>query len=147
MLIDLLRCKNEAQEEMKRKKQQRGLRNVMFRKWSEMCYDHLNLSAQNLYDRAAKAERSSKTLREYMVEQREQSAGAQNNNEDQENQNRSGISGSYKFLSVSGTHNYADQNQPAATREPTSQLTEPSTVEENNARNSVLFNKRRKCIV
>ena len=44
-----------------------------------MCYDHLNLSAQNLYDRAAKAERGSKTLREYMEEQREQPPGAQNN--------------------------------------------------------------------
>ena len=126
---------------MRGKNQQRGLRNVMLRKWSEMCYDLLNLSAQNLYDRAAKAERSSKTLREYMVEQREQSAGAQNNNEDQESQNRSEISESYEFSSVSGTDNYANQNQAAATREPTSQLTEPSTVEENNVRNSVLFNK------
>ena len=126
---------------MRGKNQQRGLRNVMLRKWSEMCYDLLNLSAQNLYDRAAKAERSSKTLREYMVEQREQSAGAQNNNKDQESQNRSEISESYEFSSVSGTDNYANQNQAAATREPTSQLTEPSTVEQNNVRNSVLFNK------
>ena len=113
----------------------------MFRKWNEMGYDHLNLSTQNLYDRAAKAERGSKALREYMEEQREQSAGTKNNNEGQESQNRSEISESYEFSSVSETDNYADQNQPAATREPTSQLTEPSTVEENNARNSVLFNK------
>ena len=61
MLIDLLCCKKEAQEEMKQNKQQRGLRNVMFRRWNEMGYEHLQLSAQNLYDRAAKAERSSKT--------------------------------------------------------------------------------------
>ena len=59
MLIDLLRCKKEAQDEMKQKKQQRGLRNEMFRKWNEMGYEHLNLTAQNLYDRATKAEKNS----------------------------------------------------------------------------------------
>ena len=58
MLIDLLRCK-ETQDEMKRKKQQRGLRNVMFRTWSETGCDRLNLSAQNVHNGAAKAERSS----------------------------------------------------------------------------------------
>ena len=58
MSIDLLRCRKEAQEDLKRNKQRRGLRNVMFQNWNEMGYGHLKLSAQNLYGRATKAERN-----------------------------------------------------------------------------------------
>ena len=51
MLIDLLRCRKEAQENLKRDKQRRGLRNGMFQSWNEMGHGHLKLSVQNLYDR------------------------------------------------------------------------------------------------
>ena len=59
ILMDLLRCKREAQVEMKWNKQTRGLPNVMFRKWNEMGYEHLQMHVfvENLSDRAAKAER------------------------------------------------------------------------------------------
>ena len=43
ILIDLLRCKKEAQVERKWNKQTRGLPNVMFRKWKEMGYEHLQM--------------------------------------------------------------------------------------------------------
>ena len=43
ILIDLLRCKKEAQVDRKWNKQTRGLRNVMFRKWNEMGYEHLQM--------------------------------------------------------------------------------------------------------
>ena len=39
ILMDLLRCKREAQLERKWKKQTRGLWNVMFQKWNEMGYE------------------------------------------------------------------------------------------------------------
>ena len=82
MLIDLLRCKKEAQDELKRKKQQQGLRNMIL-KWNEMGYEHFQLSAQNLYDRAVKAERNSKSLKEYMEEQRVQLGRRGRNKQDQ----------------------------------------------------------------
>ena len=58
--------------EMKWNKQTRGLPNDMFRKWNEMGYEHLQMQffVKNLSDRAAKAERGSKTLRGHMKEQR-----------------------------------------------------------------------------
>ena len=43
ILIDLLRCKKEAQVDRKWNKQTRGLPNVMFRKWKEMGYEHLQM--------------------------------------------------------------------------------------------------------
>ena len=43
ILIDLLRCKKEAQVDRKWNKQTRGLPNVMFRKWNEMGYEHLQM--------------------------------------------------------------------------------------------------------
>ena len=66
ILMDLFRCKREAQVEMKWNKQTRGLRNVRFRKWNEMGYKHLQMQffVKNLSDRVAKAERGSKTLRD-----------------------------------------------------------------------------------
>ena len=52
-----------------------------------------------------------------MEEQREQSAGAQNNNEDQESQNRSEISErAMNFLLFQEPIIMPDQNQAAATR-------------------------------
>ena len=41
--MDPLRCKREAQVEMKWNKQTRGLRNDMFRKWIEMGYEHMEM--------------------------------------------------------------------------------------------------------
>ena len=36
-------CRKEAQENLKRDKQRRGLRNVMFQSWNEMGYGHLTI--------------------------------------------------------------------------------------------------------
>ena len=49
-----------------------------------MGYDHLQLSTQSLYDRAAKAGRSPKTVRYHMKEQRTLSESGGNNNLNQE---------------------------------------------------------------
>ena len=43
IFMGLLRCKREAQVEMKWNKQTRGLLNVRFRKWNEMGYEHLQM--------------------------------------------------------------------------------------------------------
>ena len=146
MLIDLLRCKKEGQDEMKQKKQQRGLRNEMFRKWNEMGYEHLNLTAQNLHDRATKAERNSKTLREHTEKQRQQSMGAQNTNFDQERGMETENSESTENSIVPEIDNYANQQQSQATREKSNQPTntiEPSIEKDNNEGNSTLFDKVR----
>ena len=63
ILMDLLRCKREAQVQMKWKKTDKRAAE----QWNEMCYEHLQ--RQNMSDRAAKAERGSKTLRDHMKEQ------------------------------------------------------------------------------
>ena len=82
ILMDLFRCKREAQVEMKWNKQTRGLRNVRFRKWNEMSYEHLQMQffVKNLSDRVAKAERGSKTLRDHMKERHIRSEIAENIN-------------------------------------------------------------------
>ena len=142
MLIDLLCCKKEAQEEMKQNKQQRGLRNVMFRRWNEMGYEHLQLSAQNLYDRAAKAERSSKTLREHMEEQRSLSQRAQTNNLNQTSE--AGLENFNESTVTEPEEVYANQQESQTTREqnsPTPETNEPATMRENNGECLTLFNK------
>ena len=142
MLIDLLRCKKEAQEEMKQNKQQRGLRNVMFRRWNEMGYEHLQLSAQNLYDIAAKAERSSKTLREHMEEQRSLSQRAKNNNLNQVSD--AGLENFNESIVTEPEEVYANQQESQTTREqnsPTPETNEPATMQENNGESLTLFNK------
>ena len=58
----------------------------MSRKWNEMGYEHLQMQvfAQNLSDRVAKAERVSKTLRDHIKEQHMLSEIAENSNPIQE---------------------------------------------------------------
>ena len=113
-MIDLLRCKKEAQEEMKQNKQQRGLHNVMFRRWNEMGYEHLQLSAQNLYDRAAKAERRSKTLREHMEEQRSLSQRVQTNNLNQASE--AGLENFNESIVTELEEVYANQQESQTTK-------------------------------
>ena len=86
--IDEPICKREAPVEMKWNKQTRGLPNVMFRKWNEMGYEHLQIQVfvENLFDRAAKAERGSKTLRDHIKEQHMLSEIAENSNPIQESE-------------------------------------------------------------
>ena len=85
-LMDPLRCKREAQVEMKWNKQTRGLRNDTFRKWIEMGYEHLQMQffVKKLSDRNAKAERGSKTLKDHMKKQHMLSENAENSNPVQE---------------------------------------------------------------
>ena len=127
---------------MKQNKQQRGLRNVMFRRWNEMGYEHLQLSAQNLYDRAAKAERSSKTLREHVEEQRSLSQRAQTNNLNQASE--TGLENFNESIVTEPKEVYANQQESQTTREqnsPTPETKEPATMRENNGESLTLFNK------
>ena len=73
---------------MKWNKQTRGLWNVMFRKWNEMGYEHLQMQVfvENLSDRAAKAEGGSKTLRDHMKKHHMLSEIAKNSNPVQESE-------------------------------------------------------------
>ena len=117
MLIDLLRCKKEAQEEMKQNKQQRGLRNVMFR-------------------------RSSKTLREHMEEQRSLSQRAQSNNLNQASE--AWLENFNESIVAEPEEVYANQQESQTTREqnsPTPETNEPATMRENNGESLILFNK------
>ena len=88
ILMGLLRCKREAQVEMKWNKQTRGLLNVRFRKWNEMGYEHLQMQffVQNLSDRVAKVEKGSKRLRDHMKKQHMLSEIAENINPVQESE-------------------------------------------------------------
>ena len=113
ILMGLLRCKREAQVEMKGNKQTRGLQNVMFRKWNEMGYEHLQMQVfvENLSDRAAKAERGCKTLRDHTKEQHMLSEIAENSNPIQESE--SGRENANESTAIEGERNFTNQeSQP-----------------------------------
>ena len=113
ILMGLLRCKREAQVEMKWNKQTRGLLNVRFRKWNEMGYEDLQMQffVKNLSDRAAKAERFSKTLRDHMKEQHILSEIAENSNPVQESE--SARENANESTAIEGETNFTNQeSQP-----------------------------------
>ena len=134
ILMDLLRCKREAQVEMKWNKQTRGLPNVMFRKWNEMGYEYLQMQVfvENLSDRAAKAERSSNALRDDIKEQNILSEVAENSNPIQESE--SGRENANESTAIEGERNFTNQEyQPTGEQNRTMpRTTRLSTTEEYN---------------
>ena len=85
----------------------------MLWKWNEMGYEHLQMQVfvENLSDRAAKAERGSKTLRDHMKEQHMLSEIAENNNPIQESE--SGRENANESTAIEGERNFTNQgSQP-----------------------------------
>ena len=85
----------------------------VFRKWNEMGYEHLQMQffVKNLSDRAAKAERASKTLRDHMKEQHILSETAENSNPVQESE--SARENANESTAIEGETNFTNQeSQP-----------------------------------
>ena len=106
----------------------------MSRKWNEMGYEHLQMQvfAQNLSDRVAKAERVSKTLRDHMKEQHMLSEIAENSNPIQEIE--SGRENANESTAIEDERNFTNQDsQPTGEQNRTMpRTTRLSTTEEYN---------------
>ena len=149
ILMGLLRCKRKAQVEMKWNKQTRGLPNVMFRKWKEMGYEHLQMQffVQNLSDRVAKAEGGSKTLRDHMKKQHMLSEIAENNNHVQESE--PGRENAKESTTIEDERYFTNQESQSTGEQNRTMPRTPrlSTTEEYNGQSEIhltLFNKAMK---
>lgn len=90
----------------------------MFQKWNDMGQGHFKLSVQNLYDSAAKAEGNSKTLKDYMDDQRAQPLSGQDGDFEQGNDSELAVrEDANQGIELDGARDYANLQEPQALRE------------------------------